>query len=240
MKRKNIFWGIALIAIAVIWIITNLDIFPGVQFGKLAFTLLWAAWLVKGILDRGFFSIFMSIAFLGIVWQHELKIESITPWPVVGSAILLSIGFSLIFGNKERRNWKKACKKGYDEKDGYGNFTSSHAEGENIVHVTKFSGAEKYIDSKNLKSVEIINKFGGCEIYMDKAVPSGNEVYVRVECMCGGVEIYIPKSWKVKNLTTATLGALDETGHYEGDAVNDTVVVLSGTIKLGAVEIVRV
>ena len=68
-------------------------------------------------------------------------------------------------------------------------FTSSHAEGENIVHVTKFSGAEKYIDSKNLKSVEIINKFGGCEIYMDKAVPSGNEVYVRVECMCGGVEI---------------------------------------------------
>lgn len=177
MKRKNIFWGIALIAIAVIWIITKLDIFPGVQFGKIAFTLLWAAWLVKGILDRGFFSIFMSIAFLGIVWQHELKIESITPWPVVGSAILLSIGFSLIFGNKERRNWKKACKKGYDEKDGYGNFTSSHAEGENIVHVTKFSGAEKYIDSKNLKSVEIINKFGGCEIYMDKAVPAGNEVY---------------------------------------------------------------
>ena len=88
MKRKNIFWGIALIAIAVIWIITKLDIFPGVQFGKIAFTLLWAAWLVKGILDRGFFSIFMSIAFLGIVWQHELKIESITPWPVVGSAIL--------------------------------------------------------------------------------------------------------------------------------------------------------
>ena len=201
MKRKNIFWGMALIAIAVIWIITKLDIFPGVQFGKIAFTLLWVAWLVKGILD---------------------------------------IGFSLIFGNKERRNWKKACKKGYDEKDGYGNFTSSHAEGENIVHVTKFSGAEKYIDSKNLKSVEIINKFGGCEIYMDKAVPAGNEVYVRVECMCGGVEIYIPKSWKVKNLTTATLGALDETGHYEGDAVNDTVVVLSGTIKLGAVEIVRV
>ncbi len=75
MKRKNIFWGIALIAIAVIWIITKLDIFPGVQFGKIAFTLLWAAWLVKGILDRGFFSIFMSIAFLGIVWQHELKIE---------------------------------------------------------------------------------------------------------------------------------------------------------------------
>lgn len=52
--------------------------------------------------------------------------------------------------------------------------------------------------------MEIINKFGGCEIYMDKAVPSGNEVYVRVECMCGGVEIYIPKSWKVKNLTTAS------------------------------------
>ena len=57
MKRKNIFWGIALIAIAVIWIITKLDIFPGVQFGKIAFTLLWAAWLVKGILDRGFFVI---------------------------------------------------------------------------------------------------------------------------------------------------------------------------------------
>lgn len=239
-KRENVFWGLVLIAIAVLWIITKLEIFPGAEFGQIAFTVLWGAWFIKGIMQKKAFPIFMSIAFLCIVWQRELHIESITPWPVIGSAILLSIGFSLIFGNKDKRKWERAQGHHYREEKGYGHFESSHVDGEDIKHVTKFSGAEKYIDSDNLKSVEIINKFGGSEIYMDKAIPAGNEVYVRIECVCGGVEIYIPRNWRIDNQVSVTMGAVDENGNYSGDAVNDVTMILSGTVKLGGVDIVRV
>ena len=241
-KRENVFWGLALIAFAILWIVIKLGVLPGAEFEQIGFTLLWTAWLIKGVVQKKAFPIFMSIAFLCIVWQHELHIESIIPWPVIGSAILLSIGFSLLFGNKDKKKWEKEQYKNhhYREENGFGNFESSHVDGENIKHVTKFSGAEKYIDSNNLKSVEIINKFGGSEIYMDKAIPAGNVVYVRIECLCGGVEIYIPKNWQLEKHVSVTMGAVEENGSYSDGAVNDVTMILSGTVKLGGVEIVRV
>lgn len=242
-RKERIFWGVALIAFAVLWIISRLGIIPGIDFGQIGFTALWSAWLIKGIIQQKAFPIFMSTAFLCIVWKEELNIENITPWPVIGAAILLSIGFSLIFGNKEKNKWKKEQhlnKKIRDEK-GFGHFESGHVDGENIVHVTKFSGSEKYIDSQNLKSVEIINKFGGSEIYMDKVTAAGTEIYVRIDCLCGGVELYIPSNWKVENMVNVTLGAVvDENGKKDVGAVNDVRMILTGSVILGGVDIIRV
>lgn len=241
-EGKNIFFGVVLVAIAVLWIVSKMGYIPGVEFGQIGFTILWSAWLIKGLFQKNAFPIFMSIAFLCIVWSKELNIESITPWPVIGSAILLSVGFSLIFGNSEKRKWEKEQHNNYhkENRDGYGHFESSHVDGENIKHVTKFSGAEKYIDSQNLKSVEIINKFGGSEIYMDKAIPSGNEVHVRIECLCGGVEVYIPRDWNIDNKIVATMGAVDIHGNYTDEAINDVKMILTGNVKFGGIEIIRV
>ena len=49
----------------------------------------------------------------------------------------------------------------------------SHVDGEHVYHMNRFSGAEKYIDSQNLKSVEIINKAGGMEVYLDNVKAAG-------------------------------------------------------------------
>ena len=64
---------------------------------------LWIAWLIKGFIERKSFSIFMSLAFLAIVWNKELGIEAITPWPVMGAAIFLTIGVSFIFKDSKRK-----------------------------------------------------------------------------------------------------------------------------------------
>ena len=75
---------------------------------------------------------------------------------------------------------------------------------------------------------------------MDKAIPSGNEVHVRIECLCGGVEVYIPRDWKIDNKIVATMGAVDIHGNYTDEAINDVKMILTGNVKFGGIEIIRV
>lgn len=261
MKKKtmNIFWGVILISTAVLWLLSDMNYLGNVEFKNIAFSLICGAWLIKGIVGRESFSIFMPLAFLAIIWDKELGIEAITPWPVIGAAVLLSMGCSLIFRESNRRKWKKNYfeysenKKDYVNQDdsdktweGNTNYGTdqphqSHTDGEHIYHMNRYSGAQKYIDSQNLKSVEIINKCGGMEVYLDKAGAAGSVVQMRIECFAGGMEIYIPRSWKLENNVRCFAGSIEEPAEMRMDeAVNDVTLVLTGEIKAGAVEIIRV
>ena len=105
--------------------------------------------------------------------------------------------------------------------------------------MNRFSGAEKYIDSQNLKSVEIINKAGGMEVYLDNAKAAGDKVYMRIECIAGGMEIYVPKNWKVQNNIDCFVGVVEEPADIDM-AVNDVTLVISGIVRAAGVEIIRV
>lgn len=267
-RAKNIFWGVLIIAAAILWLVSELGYLKGAGAGQIIFSALWGAWVVKGFIDRESFSVFMGLAFLAIVWDKELGIEAITPWPVIGAAILLTIGFSFIFKNSGRKKWEKNYSyefkhfdkdinehfhehmeyhddndknKTWEGNTEYGTDQphQSHADGEHVYHMNRFSGAEKYIDSQNLKSVEIINKAGGMEVYLDHAKAAGDKVYMRIECYAGGLEIYIPRSWKLENNVNCFMGVVEEPSGRTQEAVNDVTLVLSGTVKAGGVEIIR-
>lgn len=266
MKKRasNIFWGVLIIAAAVLWLISELGYLNGVGVGQIFFSALWGACIIKGLVSRESFGVFMGLAFLAIVWDRELGIEAITPWPVIGAAILLTIGFSFIFKGARRKKWernysnyfsksKKSCNGDVHENDNqdttwegnteYGTDQphQSHVDGEHVFHMNKFSGAQKYIDSQNLKSVEIINKAGGMEVYLDNAKSAGDKVYMRIECYAGGLRIYIPKSWRVDNKVDCFTGLIHGTEmRKEDEAVNDVTLVLTGTVKAAGVDIIRV
>lgn len=255
MKKRgaNIFWGVILIAVAVFWVISELGYLPDIAVTHIIFTIIWAALIIKGLVKRESFSVFMGLAFLAIVWDKELGIEAITPWTVIGTAILLTIGCSLIFKGRKRRNWEKNYSHNFKQcesndnnktwegntKYGTGQSHQSHADQEHVYHMNRFSGAQKYIDSQNLKSVEIINKAGGMEVYLDNAKAASDKVYMRIECYAGGLEIYIPGSWRLENHVDCFMGVVEEPENIDG-AVNDVTLVLSGTVKAAGVEIIRV
>ncbi|MCI8957103.1 MAG: hypothetical protein HFG29_08980 [Eubacterium sp.] len=268
MKKRagNIFWGVLFIAAAALLLISELGLLSGIGFRHIVFSVLWGAWIIKGLFSRESFSVFMGLAFLAILWNKELGIEAITPWPVIGAALLLTIGWSLIFRGIGRRKWEKSysCKYNINNESGENNMEfqeeysknkswegnanygtdcphQSHVEGEHVYHMNRFSGAQKYIDSQNLKSVEIINKAGGMEVYLDNARAAGDKVYMRIECYAGGLEIYIPRNWKLENKVDCFMGTIDGPEmRKEDEAVNDVTLILSGTVKAGGVEIIRV
>ena len=95
------------IAAAIFWLINELGYLPNIEMGHIVFCVIWGAMVVNGLVHRESFGVFMGLAFLAIVWDKELIIEAITPWPVIGAAILLTIGWSLLFKGKGRRKWKR-------------------------------------------------------------------------------------------------------------------------------------
>lgn len=265
-KSRGVFWGLLIIAIAILWLLSGMDIIQGTMVTNVILSGFMGVWFVKGLAEGESFNIFFPIAILAIVWDKELGIEKITPWPVIGAAILLSIGTSMIFKGCKRKNWENKYSNGANSQ-GHRNFGNtnynqfenqdntnkknteygtnraqqSHADGEHVYHMNRFSGAEKYIDSQNLKSVEIINKYGGIGVYLDKAVAAGDRIYMRIECVAGGMEIYIPKSWKLENRVNCFAGAVETPkGEPYEEAINDVTLELSGTVKAGGVEIIRV
>ncbi len=103
MRGKNVFWGIFFIAMAVIVVASKIGILPDVGvFSILASAVLvWV--VVDGIRHRNFYEAIFAAAFLLIIYDEPLGIEGLTPWTVLVAALLLSIGFSLLFGTKKKR-----------------------------------------------------------------------------------------------------------------------------------------
>ena len=116
MKKRagNIFCGVLIIAATILWMLSKLGYIGDAVTGHIIVSTLWIAWLIKGCIERKSFSIFMSLAFLAIVWNKELGIEAITPWPVMGAAIFLTIGVSFIFKDSKRKNWQHKYYNKYD------------------------------------------------------------------------------------------------------------------------------
>ena len=105
-KSKGVFWGLLIIAIAILWLLSGMDIIQGTMVTNVILSGFMGVWLVKGLAEGESFNIFFPIAILAIVWDKELGIEKITPWPVIGAAILLSIGTSMIFKGCKRKKWE--------------------------------------------------------------------------------------------------------------------------------------
>ena len=101
--RKNVFWGILFLLGACAVIAGQLGFLEGIGFWSILFSLVLAAVLIRGIIRRSWGMILFSIAFLCIVNDRLLGIEKLTPWPVLGAALLGTIGLNLLF---PRRNWK--------------------------------------------------------------------------------------------------------------------------------------
>ena len=199
---KNILWGILFLAGAAFIVFTATGVIEHVDVLKIVFSVIFAGIIISSIPEMNFWGILFPLSFICIMFDKEWGIEELTPWPVIGIALLGSIGLSLIFSPvKKKLNQNKHCH--YHKNDGSGRDHFDNEEviiddnGDVIRCETKFAGETKYIKSENLRAVEIINKFGGTNLYFDGCkVPSG-QATIDLDCSCGGVELYFPNNWKV-------------------------------------------
>ncbi|HKM35392.1 MAG TPA: LiaF domain-containing protein [Lachnospiraceae bacterium] len=234
MKAERIFWGIFLILGAIFIIVAKLGFMQGISIWRLIWTVFFAAVLVKSLIKLNHMGIFLSLALLAIVYTEQLQIQAITPWPVLGAAVLLGIGCSMIFPKK---HWKRFghC--------GNMSFTGSEqvineSDGSNCQCTVSFGSSVKYINTDAFESGSFDASFGSMKVFFDNAIMKGTEAHIHVNNSFGGIELYIPKTWKVINHVDSCFGGVDEKGHCEWDGVHSLYV--EGDNSFGGITILYV
>ena len=247
MKSKNLFWGLFFIAAAAVIVLSYTGLLGTFSPWSIIIALILLPILIKSIIRRSVTGIFFSLAIYAILFDKQLGIEALTPWPVLGIALFLSIGLSLIFPKKHKftighttfsTDWGKHYNKSPENTDKTPEIIDN-MEGEKIWVKTRLSGSVKYVTSQNLKELNIDNAFGGTEIYLDNAKLANGQAVVNIYSSFGGVEIFIPKEWRVVNDLSCTFSASEENGSKNTD-FDGNVLYIKGDAKFSGVEITRI
>jgi predicted membrane protein len=232
MKKEKYFWGLLFVLLGVFLIVSKLGYFADVNVFSLLMTAFFIVVIVKSIFKLNFAGILFPLAFIAIMYDEWLGITSITPWTVLFAATLGSIGLSMIF--HKHNKWINVEFDSEDYK-----FEKIDVEDEDHVRFkTSFSGSIKYINTDNFEQADLNCSFGGMKVYFDHAVMKNNNAIVRLDASFSGVELFIPKEWKVQNKTNVFLASIEEKNSSSEMATNTLTLV--GDIKFSGVEIIYV
>lgn len=225
---KKVFWGILFLLAAVAVIAAGMGLLEGFSFWTVLFSVGLIGFLVEGIFHRNFWSILFSLALLAILYDEQLGIEAITPWPVLGAALLGSIGLDILFPNKK---WKKTKNSNCFCQDVDG----SALDGELVHYEVSFGEAVKYITSKELADAHLECSFGSLSVYFNNAILKNGEAEVHAECSFGSIVLYVPADWRVVINVSNSFAGVEEKGHCNPNG--DSTLYIRGEASFGGIEI---
>lgn len=231
MKKDNVFWGVLLILAAVYIIVNSFGFMPNVSVVRLGVAVICCVVFFKSLAGLEFGGMLFSLAILLILFDDQLGITAITPWPVLMAALLGSIGLNMIFGNRVTESKKR--------NHGLAEFKETdYVSGDEVCIGGMFGAYKKNISSDNFKKATVSCRFGGMEISFDDAVIQSGSAVVKLNISFSGVEFYIPQSWKVENHTEGMCGGFHEHRSHSSD--EGPTIVFEGNVKFSGVEIYRI
>ena len=228
MKSRNWFWGIFFLLSAVFVIASQTGSFVQIGVISILATVLLAALAIQSLIYRNYFGIFLSLAFLYMIYRYPLGLPEISLWLLLVSAVLAGIGFSFIFHSHPP---KMVYTHGMEH------FTSESIDDNNPYAKVNFGSSSKYLHADCLKSGQFFVSFGALEVFFDQAQlsPDGAELFF--DCSFGAIKLFVPKHWKVRDNLRASLGAVENDTRLAQPGENAPQLTLTGNVQLGAVEI---
>ena len=210
MKQfKAIIWGLAIIALGVI--------FGGNAIGLFNFDMFFDGWWTLFIIVPSAVSLItekerlQSLAFLGAGIIMLLAAQHVFEWDVAWKAILalflILIGLSIIFRSIfHSKNDKEVEKKVKDADD-------KTMDAQTAV----FSGSERVYNDEVFSGSNMVAIFGGAELDLRKAKFTKDTV-IKAFALFGGVEIKVPEDVNIKSKSGFIFGGIsdDRKGESKG------------------------
>ena len=148
-------------------------------------------------------------------------------WP----ALLVCVGIAFFY----RPQHKKRERKMRNEAD-YA--TRQHLSDDGQVHSDNmFAGVKHVVLDEVFKGAEIRNSFGGTVLDLRRTNIEQGETYIDVECVFGGVEIYVPLDWRVDLQANVFLGGCEDKRVPGVNIDQSRSLVVIGNVSFGGVEI---
>lgn len=234
MKKKDIFWGLLFILAAVLILLNQFGFFAPIGMFEIVATVILAGITIKSIIDINFWGILFPLAFICIIHAETLNITEFTPWPVLLTAFLISLGLSLIF----KRNHFVVYHHHHHGGNMFSKKVINEKDDSKVECSISFGESMKYVNTDNLESANIRCSFGEIKVFFDNAqIPSGKaDIYLDVSF--GDAQLFIPKSWHVISKVNVFLGDMSVKNYNLGN--DSPVVTIHGNISFGDAKIIYV
>jgi len=232
MKKKDVFWGLLFIVAAALIIINQFGYFAEISMFELVATVILVGIIIVSVMKINFWGVLFPLAVICIIYAKEWNITDFTPWPALLTALLCSIGLSLIFNRPN-------CWVIHLKNDNVFSSSVVNEQDDNVINCSvSFGESMKYVNSENFEKANIKCSFGEVKVYFDNAlIPSGKaDIYLDVSF--GEAQLYIPKTWKVINDVHVFLGDMDD--HNRNAGSDSPVVTIHGNISFGDAKILYV
>ena len=220
MKKKSIFWGIALICAAILIIVdavgTGVGFLDSIPVVKIILGVLCVCWIGNELYKRQLPHIFFPLAFIFMLFEKEIaglfQIESgeiISNWLLLLCALLLTIGTSIICSQSSRT--------------GYG------SKGHKIM-----GKSTQYIDCSDFTRQNVENNMGATDVYFENTDNYQGGGTLNLENNMGSVLIHIPSGWRVIASIENNMGSIKmpSTGNPAGKVIN-----LVGENNMGSITV---
>lgn len=242
MKCKKVFWGISFIAIAVFIIVYQMGLISSeISIWNVILGVLFGCALICGIISLSFGGIFFPLAFLWALFGEAIGLPEISIWILLLAALLLTIGFCIIFPKKKKdHHWEKHMEAMHQTFDSDNvreiNEDGTQSEtGNTISCYNKFGATTKYVSTDNFVCANLENHFGEMIVYFDNANITGESADIYVKASFGSVQLFIPREWRVENNINVTMGNVSEKN--QNKSTGTPLVRLNGEVSLGDLEI---
>ncbi len=140
-------------------------------------------------------------------------------WPV----LIILFGIYIIFKRDGRNSFSKD------------NIESNNYDVDYIDEVAIFSGSRKNINSQNFKGGKITAIFSSVDIDLHKTNLAEGNNSLEITAILGGVDIIVPRDWKVIVNVTSIFGGFDDKRFLNANQVYESnkVLIIRGSVIFG-------
>jgi len=247
-NRNGIFWGLFLLLSAAILVASQLHLIAYTfSVWTLIATILLVAVLLKSLIYFMIPGTVFSLAFLAILYAKPLGITALVPWTVLGAAILVSIGLSMIFrpwlvkhrpwmNHKYHQNYYRGHHGSYRVNfDSHVDPDVKTVDAPDVDVYVKMGSSIRYVKSDDFKVSNIDVTMGDAKVYFENLNVQDTST-INVNNSLGGVELYIPSSWNIVKELDNNLANVDEIGSPLIDA-DSPIIYIKGLVSLGNLKI---
>ncbi len=229
MKKENIFAGIICIIIALLLVLGQFELMPGLSARKVVLSLCLVPILAKGLISRNFYLVFLPIAAGIVIYDTPLGLGDISGFAIFAAAFFLSLGLTRLFPKKPKVKKPTIIEGEYTD--------SSSFDNDSVVNIDNSLGASvQYVNSRTLQTVNIHCSYGGLRVYFHNAAPMTNEIVANLDIKSSGVELFLPRSWAIQNNLVSTASGIN-LQNYNPGASTGVVLRLEGNVTASGINI---
>lgn len=222
--QDQIFWGILLIAVGVFFL---LDRMGQLNFGDL-FGRFWPLLLIfVGLWNMaacgyrrttsGLFLIVLGTFFM----LFKLEILGRSVWHYFWPLLIIAAGLWILI-----RPALRSRKEHFpDSKEG------------DLDIFIMFSGLERRVETQEFKGGKATAVMGGIELDFSHAKLAGGKSSLKLTAILGGIDMRIPKDWKIELDGNPVLGGIEDKHRFEPGPEPASTLYIKATAILGGIEI---